>query len=93
MNDYMTIVVGIKEPSFTTFAIRIQKDTSFFDFKQSICKILQLRGARFMNFTPNMFYLKKNIYVVKETAKLKQSSIKNNDSLIIILKENAVIDS
>ena len=93
MNDYMTIVVGIKEPSFTTFAIRIQKDTSFFNFKQSICKILQLRDARFMNFTPNMFYLKKNIYIVKETAKLKQSSIKNNDSLIIILKENAVIDS
>lgn len=93
MNDYMTIVVGIKEPSFTTFAIRIQKDTSFFNFKQSICKILQLRDARFMNFTPNMFYLKKNIYIVKETAKLKQSSIKNNDLLIIILKENAVIDS
>ena len=91
MNDYMRIVVAIKEPSFTTFAIRIQKDTSFFNFKQSICKILKLKDARFMNFTPNMFYLKKDFYIVKETALLKQSSIKNNDSLMIILKEIAVI--
>ena len=91
MNDYMRIVVAIKEPSFTTFAIRIQKDTSFFNFKQSICKILKLKDARFMNFTPNMFYLKKDFYIVKETALMKQSSIKNNDSLMIILKEIAVI--
>ena len=57
-----------------------------------ICKILKLKDARFMNFTPNMFYLKKDLYIVKETALLKQSSIKNNDSLMIILKEIAVIN-
>ena len=51
-----------------------------------------MKDNRYLKLTPNMFYLKKDFYIVKETSKLKQTSIKDKDSLTIIFKENAIIN-
>ena len=91
-NEYISLEITIKEPSFVNVTIKINKEASFASFKQSLCEILRMKDNRYLNLTPNMFYLKKEFYIVKETSKLKQSSIKDKDSLTIIYKENAIIN-
>ena len=91
-NEYISLEITIKEPSFVNVTIKINKEASFASFKQSLCEILRMKDNRYINLTPNMFYLKKDFYIVKETSKLKQSSIKDKDSLTIIFKENAIIN-